>query len=246
MKKYIIPILAITIAFAACKKEDIPAYDSKRPALNFVKNYFLPTLNDNAELDTLRINTVYYTGQDEIDFKIPVRLSGTIADHDRKYTVRISSEKSYGNLVEGVHYTLPTQQILHAGQYADSTIIQANLAKLREDHAIGMLVIELVPDETFIAGLDTHQSIGVEMSGGGFTVQPPFWNRNDLNTYGGTYSSIKAEKYAELNGVTDDMWRESNTITRYAYGKRTYEWFRNNPTYDNGVLVVFKGTINYE
>lgn len=246
MKKYIIPILAIAFAFVACKKEDIPVYNSDRPALNFVKNFFLPTLTDNSELDTLRPNAVYYVGLDEVDYKVPVRLSGPITDYDRKYTVRISPEKSYGNLVEGVHYSLQTEQTFHARQYADSMIIHIKLAKLREERAVGMLVIELVPDETFIAGLDTYQSIGVEISGGGFTVQPPFWNRNKLDTYGGKYSSIKAEKYAELNGVTSEMWREGNTIKLYAYGKRTYEWFRDNPTYDNGELVVFKGTINYE
>ena len=246
MKRFMIPILAIAFAFIACQKEDILVYDSDYPSLNFVKSYFLPGSVDDSDLDTLKINTVYHVGKDEVDFKIPIRLSGSIADYDRKYTVRISAEKSYGNLTEGMHYTLPTEQILQAGQYADSTIIHANLAKLREDRVIGMVVIELVPDETFIAGLDAYQSIGVEISGGGFSKEPPFWSRNKLDDYGGKWSSIKAEKYAELNGVTGDMWREANTIKLYAYGKRTYEWFRDNPTYDNGELVVFKGTINYE
>lgn len=67
-----------------------------------------------------------------------------------------------------------------------------------------------------------------------------------LDDYGGIYSSVKAEKYVELNGVTSDSWVENNKAKLYAYGKRTYEWFRDNPTYDNGERVMFIGTINYE
>ena len=86
----------------------------------------------------------------------------------------------------------------------------------------------------------------MEVSGEGFTTQPDFWNRNKLDDYGGIYSSVKAEKYVELNGVTSDSWVENNKAKLYAYGKRTYEWFRDNPTYDNGERVMFIGTINYE
>lgn len=245
MKKYIISILAVVIAFAACSKEDIPVYDAEHPSLNFVKSYFLPTLREPA-MDTLALVAVFYAGQEQTDFKLPIRLSGAIEDHDRTYSVRVSAEKSYGDLVEGVHFTLPENQILHAGQYADSAVVHANIAKLRADKVSGTLVLELVPGENFTVGLDNYQSIGLEISGEGFTSQPVFWNKNNLNDYGGSYTSIKAEKYVELNGVTSDSWQVSNKAKLYAYGKRTYEWFRDNPTYDNGVLVEFKGTINYE
>ena len=75
-----IPILAIAFAFIACQKEDILVYDSDYPSLNFVKSYFLPGSVDDSDLDTLKINTVYHVGKDEVDFKIPIRLSGSIAD----------------------------------------------------------------------------------------------------------------------------------------------------------------------
>ena len=245
MKRFITPVLAIAVALVSCKKEDIQVYNSDRPSLNFVKSYFTSNLQDPT-IDTLNLNAVFYAGKNETEFKLPVRLSGAVEQHDRAYNVRLSSEKSYGRLFEGVHYTLATEQTFHAGGYADSTLVHVNLAKLREDKISGTLVVELVPGETFDAGLDNYQSIGLRIAGEGFTTQPNFWNRNNLNNYGGNYSPIKAEKYVELNGVPDDNWKESNNAKLYAYGKRTYEWFRDNPTYDNGVLVVFQGTIIYE
>ncbi len=245
MKRFIIPVLAIAIAFVSCKKEDILVYNSDRPSLNFVKSYFTPDLN-KQEIDTLVLNAVFYSGKEETDFKLPVRLSGAAEDHDRTYNVRISEKKSYGALVEGVHYTIAAEQTFHAGTSADSTLVHVNLTKLRADKVSGTLVVELVPGETFDAGLDNYQSIGLRIAGEGFATQPDFWNRNLLNNYGGNYTPIKAEKYVELNGIPDDTWKEYNNAKLYAYGKRTYEWFRDNPTYDNGVLVVFQGTIIYE
>ncbi len=246
MKRYIIPILAIFATLVACKKEDILVYDSTRPSLNFVKSNFTPTLYYDPDLDTLKLAAVFYAGQQEIDYKLPMQLSGAITKYDRNFDMRVSAEKSYGDLIEGVHYSLPEKQILHAGLSADSAIVRIHIEKLRADKVSGTLVFEFVPNETFEAGLDNYQTIGVAISGEGFTSQPVFWQKNNLDTYGGTYSSIKAEKYVELNGIPNDLWREYNTAKLYAYGKRTYEWFRDNPTYDNGELVEFKGSIIYE
>ena len=62
MKKYIISVLAIALAFVACEKEDIPVYDASRPSLNFVKSYFTPALTDPT-MDTLKLVAVFYAGQ---------------------------------------------------------------------------------------------------------------------------------------------------------------------------------------
>ena len=102
MKKHIISVLAIVLCLTACSKEDIMIYNPDRPSLNFVKSYFMPGLNlSGNELDTLKLVAVFYAGQEQADFKLPIRLSGPIADHDRPYSIRVSAEKSYGDLVEG-------------------------------------------------------------------------------------------------------------------------------------------------
>ena len=247
MKRYVFPVLAAVLFLAACNKEEVPVYDSSRPSLNFVKNFFIPGSLSDPELDTVRVHAVFYPGLSEGECKLPVYLSGAVEDHDRTYTVRLVAEQCYGDLQEGVHYTLPTEQTLHAGQYADSVVVKLHLDKLREDRVSGVLVVELVPDETFIAGLDTYQSIGVEIAGGDFLREPYFWGLNKLSDYGGTYLSIKAEKFAELNGITSAMWRNEGSAQLYAFSKRTYEWFRDNPIYDdNENLVEFKGSIDFK
>ena len=115
-----------------------------------------------------------------------------------------------------------------------------------EDDAVeGRIYIELVPNENFVRGLDFYQYMIVNVSGVGLSSQPTLWRTNSLDTYGGTYSSVKAEKFIELNGILEEDWKAPNKAILYAYAKKTYEWFENNPTYDNGELVVFKGTIEY-
>lgn len=233
---------------SSCKKDEIMTFDSSKPTIDFHKAYYLSgSYTDYVDvMDTLSMRAIYYSGQSTIEFKLPVRMSGSIIDEDRVYNVALATDKCYGDLVEGVHYTLSADQILSAGNYADSAVIELNVAQITTDAVSGVLVIEHVAGDVFDNGIDHYQSIGVRVSGEGFTTQPAFWNYNNLNDYGGTFSSIKAAKYVELNGVTDDEWKESSSAKLYAYGKRTYEWFRDNPTYDEGVLVEFLGTVKYE
>lgn len=244
MKKYIISVLAIALAFVACEKEDIPVYDASRPSLNFVKSYFTPALNDPT-LDTLKLVAVFYAGQEQADFKLPYicrdPLRTTTGNTPCAYRPRKATATWWKV------YTSHSRQ--NRSSMQGNTPIRPSSMQTSPncaDKASGTLVFELVPGDDFAVGLEKYQSIGLEISGEGFTSQPVFWNKNDLNTYGGDFSSIKAEKYVELNGVTSDSWWESNKAKLYAYGKRTYEWFRDNPTYDNGERVMFIGTINYE
>lgn len=245
MKKLILlSLTAVAIILSSCKEDELITFDSDKASLNFVKSYYLPSIT-MPDYDTLIFAAPFYGGKETAQIKLPIRMSGKVVDYDRKYNVSLVAEECTKALVEGTHFTMAKEQIFHKGEFADSVIIDVNLTKLRADKVLGQLVIKLVPSELFGAGLERYQSIGVKLSGQGFSQQPDFWNKNGLTDYGGAYSSIKAEKYAELNGVDSDTWREFNKAKLYAYGKRTYQWFVDNPTYDNGKLVEFKGTINY-
>lgn len=84
--------------------------------------------------------------------------------------------------------------------------------------------------------MDSYQSIGLDCSEG-FTTQPNFWNRNNLNNYGGNcYSPIRPEKArrTELERI-----QQCQTLclrqTHPTNGSTT------NPTYDSrGSVVVFQ------
>lgn len=244
MRKFI--YICVVFALFACKKDDIKTFEGDKPMLNFIKSNFAPEFVVGVP-DTLTMDAVFFTGQDEVDFKLPIYMSGEISEKDRYYSIRVVTAKVKGNLVEGTHYELPEKQILKAGEFRDSAIVSININKLREDEAIGTVVFELVPGDEFSKGIDLYQSIGIHMSGYGFLQQPEFWNKNGLDSYGGTYSSIKAEKYVELNAIPNDEWREHNLSVLYAYGKRTYEWFKNNPTKgEDGEIISFEGDIKYE
>ena len=245
MKKILYIFLALGL-LASCKKEDIMTFEADKPMLNFIKSKFTPEFAVGVP-DTLTMDAVFFAGQDEVDFKLPVYMSGKIVDVDRYYEIKMVADKLKGDIKEGEHYTLPEKQVLRAGQYRDSAIVRINIKKLRQDELSGTVVFEIVPGKEFSKGIDLYRSIGIHMSGRGFLEQPQFWFRNNLEAYGGVYSSIKAEKYVELNSIPNDDWRESNLSVLYVYAKRTYEWFKNNPTLDeDGQPIKFEGEIKYE
>lgn len=245
MKKLILlSLTAVTIILSSCKEDELITFDADKASLNFVKSLYLPSIIE-PKYDTILFEEPFYADKETAQIKLPIRMSGKIVDYDRKYNVSLVAEECSKTLIEGTHFTLVKEQIFPKGEFADSVIVVVNLTKLRADKVLGLLVVKFVPNELFELGLEKFQSMGVKISGEGFSQQPEFWNRNGLNDYGGAYTSIKAAKYAELNGVDSDKWREFNKAKLYAYGKRTYQWFVDNPTYDNGKLVEFKGTINY-
>lgn len=60
----------------------------------------------------------------------------------------------------------------------------------------------------------------VNVSGVGLSSQPTLWRTNSLDTYGGTYSSVKAEKFIELNGILEENWKAPNKAILYAYAEK--------------------------
>ena len=138
------------------------------------------------------------------------------------------------------------EQLYKSRGYLDTAIIVIDTKKLREDEAIGILQIELEENENFERGIEILRFITVNISGAGFAQIPNFWTINSMTNYGGDYLSIKAEKFVELNGITDGGWKAPNMVILYAYCKKTYLWFEENPTFDkDGNRIHFKGSIEY-
>lgn len=224
----------------ACQREEIMLVDENVASLDFPKTKYLSIYKS----DSLQFLALFNSGVEEATLYIPIRLSGKIADVDRKYKMRIVAEESFG-VTEGTHFTLEKEQVLHAGRYIDSTILKIDAKAVMKDEVDGRLYIELVPNENFVKGIDFYQYMIVRISGAGLTSQPTFWNKNSLGNYAGTYSAVKAEKFIELNNIPAADWLAPNKSILFAYAKKTYEWFENNPTYENGERVVFKGVVEF-
>ena len=239
--KLLIFCLLLGVCINACSRDEIMIFKEEQNSLNFPKYQYLST---TYKYDSLQFSSVFSGGKEVADFYIPIRVAGSVSDQDREYRLRVNPEETFG-IKENTHYTLETTQLFRAGRYIDSTVVKINVQAIKDDAVEGRIYIELVPNENFVRGLDFYQYMIVNVSGVGLSSQPTLWRTNSLDTYGGTYSSVKAEKFIELNGILEEDWKAPNKAILYAYAKKTYEWFENNPTYDNGELVVFKGTIEY-
>lgn len=239
IKRFILAIVCFGTLWA-CQRDEIMLVDGEVASLNFPKTKYL----SEYKSDSLQFLALFNSGVEEAVMYIPVRLSGKIAEADRKYKVRIVADESFG-VTEGTHFELATEQVFRAGRYIDSAVLKIDAKEVMKDKVDGRLYIELVPNENFEKGLDFYQYMIVRISGAGLTSQPTFWNKNSLGNYGGTYSAVKAEKFIELNNIPAADWVAPNKSVLFAYAKKTYEWFEANPTYDNGELVVFKGVVEF-
>lgn len=239
-RKIILIFLLLPLIFNACKEDGIMTPDSSVARLSFPTRGYIST----SAYDSLSFNSIFYSGGEIAEFRVPIHLTGAVSPVDREYTMKIITEETRG-LTRGTHYTFDEKQMFKGGRVIDSAIVRLNVPLLKSDKVEGRVVIELVPNENFERGFENHQSIIVAVSGKGLSAVPNFWTYYTMSDYGGIYSHLKAEKFIELNGITSDAWRAANKTILYAYAKKTYDWFNDNPTYDNGERVYFKGTIQY-
>lgn len=224
----------------ACQEDEIMKRDENEASLNFAKKSYFSIYSD----DSIRFEALYNSSVDTAQIKIPVCLAGKIADREREYAVAVNEQESYG-LTEGKHYILERKQVMGAGAYLDTVVLKIDVRQLMTGKIEGRLLIELVPNENFSRGMDDFQYMAVIISGAGLTAMPNFWTFNNLTDYGGEYMPVKAEKFIQLNAIPASTWKNPNKAILYAYAKKTYEWFENNPTYVDGVRVEFKGIIEY-
>lgn len=239
MKKPLLIILAAAISLLSCSEEKTMVYDRSMPSLNFAKSNY-----GGAKFDSLEFLALYSGAAEKAEMNLPLIMSGEIAAGDRTYDLRIDPGETRG-IESGRHYDLPRRQTFRAGEYTDTMVITFNVKELREDEVKGRMRIELVPNGDFTEGLAYNSYMVINVSGAGLTERPLLWSNNKLHIYGGSYSHVKAEKFIELNGITSAEWRAENEAVLFAYAKKTCEWFEDNPTFEDGERVIFKGTVEF-
>lgn len=232
--KYILYALLFLLT-AACQEKEIMQVDSRVSSLNILKGTF-----DKTEYPESYSFNAYFLGVGAGDYvlKIPVRLSGVIDyENDRIYHVWVNTEQS-ANIGSGKEYTLDQEQILRKGLAEDSIILTIHIASLNETDNY-KIHLELVPDDSFIAGAKEFQYIEIEFMKNVNTA-PAFWtNDNKLKKF--TYHPKKCAKFLEISKITDPEWSDpGNSIVMDYWIKVATQWFFDHEEYDeNGQRIYF-------
>ena len=209
--------------------------DTTYNALNILKGEF-----DKVTYPESYAFNAYFLGVGAEDYtlRIPVRLSGIIDDeNDRKYRVRVNPETS--QFVEaGVQYSLDTVQVFRKGLAEDSILLTIHVNALNEtdDYKI---FLELVPNETFSAGIKELQFIEIDFMKN-VNTPPAFWTNNSkLKKI--TYHPRKCAKFLEISKITDPEWSEPSTSNILDYWLLVAtQWFEDHEEYDeNGERIYF-------
>lgn len=240
-REFIILIVTGSILFGnACREDEIMQRDESLTSLNFAKKSYSSVFDE----DSIQLEALFNSSAEVYRLKLPVCLSGKMAETDREYRIEVN-EKETSGLTEGKHFTLERKHVFHADRAVDTVIVDIHIPAVMSERVEGRLYIKLVPDAVFNGGIEDFQYMVIRISGAGLSSMPNFWTYNNLTDYGGEYLAVKAEKFIELNAIPNAKWRAPNKAVLYAYARKTYEWFENNPTLVDGKQVHFKGIINY-
>jgi hypothetical protein len=216
---------------------------SKNEKNMFSKDYSAIVFHlTKIQKDSIDVNFLFYPDNKLFDtLKIPTRIVGVPQNRDRHYLVSIVKEKTTAK--EGVHYIkLKNKYLFRSGLYQDTTLaIVIKRDKSLTNHTY-KLVIKLEKNEDFILGpnekLYKHQII-IKMSAN-LDTPPLFWKRNFLHYQTGPYHAFKCKKFIEIAGVDSPLWRAETFADRGIYIKKVRKWFRDNPTYRNGIRLLFE------
>ena len=196
----------------------------------------LVTVSEDTASFTFSVLPASYT---EYDLQIPILVTGTPADRDRKFRLSVDAAKT--TAVEGEEYVpLASEFILPA----DSTKITATIKLLRSEplaSASRDLALTIASTEDFpSAVIGEENRIVIRVSD--ILTQPVWWT-TWKNAFG-RYSRVKHQKWIEIWGPgalsTDRIQAPlASMYPRQALAlQKLRVYFEENPTYDeNGVLV---------
>ncbi len=159
-----------------------------------------------------------------------MRLSGTIDnENDRTYHVQANEEKSE-NSENGIHYTLAGNQIFRKGLYQDSVSVTIHVGALDTEHDY-RIWLELVPGETFDAGIPEYQYVVIDFMKN-LNTMPDFWaNNSKLAKI--PYHPKKCEIFLEISGITDPEWVDAGGTIQLEYWiNLCTQYFLENEIYD--------------
>ena len=143
--------------------------------------------------------------------------------------MRANAEKSQ-NAENGVHYSLSEEQTFRKGLYQDSVTVTIHVGALNteDDYRIWL---ELVPGETFDAGVPDYQYVVIDFMKN-LNTMPNFWSNNSKLAKI-PYHPKKCEVFLEISGITDPDWIDAGGTIQLEYWiNLCTQYFLENEIYD--------------
>jgi hypothetical protein len=216
MKKIIKSSLSVALLLAfgmsSCTKNELFYFDNKS---NTALNIWLGT--ENTAFPSRTHNFAYQVEGTQFEFLFYVRLTGAIADYDRKFTLEQDSGDFNKISYEVFEYVLP------AGQHQASFPIRFNKPagfNSFADSVDGIVVFRIKENEHFKTGVTERSRLVFRLKN--VEGKPENWDAEEsgysrLSNYFGTYSAIKYGFILEVSGLPTmfrvrNLWPEDPVI----------------------------------
>ncbi len=199
MKRTILYLIAVLLAFSSCEKEELDEFDTSYTALNIWVGTQAGVVHDNATYN-------YSYAYEEGSVTFFAQVSGMVTDYDRIFRLEV-----FGKDSAVVAPTVRTEDyVIPAGSVGGVYKVYFNTQKLERNDLFadvdGEVQFRVVPNDMFSIGTEKHLQFTVVLKN--YLAKPDNWDtanypRVALSKYFGTYSRVKYQFMIEHLGLID-------------------------------------------
>jgi hypothetical protein len=187
MKSKIIILLPLVL-LAACQEAEIPLYNGGNN-IQFVKN---------LTRDSTTVAFLLAPGQTEIDSIFIVKTTGLGYPTETPY--KISVDRQFTTAIEGTHFRLPAKTTFKPNATRDTTSVTFYRTPDMKTSSF-RLVLRVEENDFFRLGQGEYQYKVFIVHDK--IAQPAWWTTTISNTYLGSYSDLKYQKFIDVTGIAD-------------------------------------------
>ena len=202
-------VTALIVTMGSCRKSDIPVYEVKDSAVCFESrstNFSLRGVED-----------------EKVEFSVGVEMIGPVVDYDRMIDVRVVSDDSGTDAVEGVDFTIKSAMVA-AGQMKGSVVLEV-VNNLDDTVPSKTVTLEIVPNETFRLGYASYVRSVIQWSDTYVRPPQPVW-RGWFLYFSHYYSRAIHELYIEIFGESiENVVTTKTEATEGGYEYKITTWW---------------------
>lgn len=206
MKTYIFLIAGFVFLLSGCQKTELTVYGTD----NYIQF-------SNLVKDSVTFPFLFYPGEDEVLFPVPVELAGQSLSANMAYKLVV--DEKYSTAIAGFHFDLPDNIVFHAGKYKDTCLIKLIRTPDLKTTEV-KLVLRLEGNENFKLGQQDYSMMIIRINDR--LVKPEWWNNRVTTYYLGNYSDLKYELFIQETGVADFTGKSESELRTYALKFKYY------------------------